>query len=74
MSEIWNEFPNIDIHVCYLITYVYVNVHVGCFFFVGAGLPGERRPHHKSVFDFDERAMLVAASVLVQLTRDILQV
>lgn len=26
----------------------------GCFFFVGAALPGEARPHHKSVFDFDE--------------------
>ncbi len=26
----------------------------GCFFFVGAGLPGDVRPHHKSVFDFDE--------------------
>jgi metal-dependent amidase/aminoacylase/carboxypeptidase family protein len=26
----------------------------GCFFFVGAALPGPDRPHHKSVFDFDE--------------------
>lgn len=26
----------------------------GCFFFVGAALPGELKPHHKSVFDFDE--------------------
>ena len=26
----------------------------GCFFFVGGALPGEARPHHKSVFDFDE--------------------
>lgn len=26
----------------------------GCFYFVGAALPGEPRPHHKSVFDFDE--------------------
>lgn len=26
----------------------------GAFFFVGAALPGELRPHHKSVFDFDE--------------------
>jgi metal-dependent amidase/aminoacylase/carboxypeptidase family protein len=26
----------------------------GCFFFVGARLPGELRPHHKAVFDFDE--------------------
>jgi metal-dependent amidase/aminoacylase/carboxypeptidase family protein len=28
--------------------------YIGCFFFVGAALPGETRPHHKSVFDFDE--------------------
>jgi len=26
----------------------------GAFFFVGAALPGPQRPHHKSVFDFDE--------------------
>lgn len=30
----------------------------GCFFFVGAGLPGPQRPHHKSVFDFDEVSSL----------------
>jgi amidohydrolase len=44
----------------------------GCFFFVGAALPGEPRPHHKSVFDFDERAMPIAASILVQLVVDLL--
>lgn len=44
----------------------------GCFFFVGAALPGETRPHHKSVFDFDERAMLVAASIFVQIVDDLL--
>lgn len=44
----------------------------GCFFFVGAALPGEQRPHHKSVFDFDEDAMLVGASILVQIVRDML--
>jgi hypothetical protein len=27
---------------------------LGCFFFVGAAKPGVLRPHHKSVFDFDE--------------------
>lgn len=32
----------------------YSAVSPGCFFFVGAALPGEARPHHKSVFDFDE--------------------
>ena len=44
----------------------------GCFFFVGAALPGEARPHHKSVFDFDEKAMAIAASILVQLAYDLL--
>mmetsp|Transcript_27114 Transcript_27114/g.37373 ORF Transcript_27114/g.37373 Transcript_27114/m.37373 type:complete len:82 (+) Transcript_27114:78-323(+) len=39
----------------------------GCFFFVGAALPGELRPHHKSVFDFDERAMLISASMFVRI-------
>ena len=44
----------------------------GCFFFVGAAHQGEIRPHHKSIFDFDERAMLVSASTFVQLIRDML--
>ena len=45
----------------------------GCFFFVGAALPGQPlRPHHKSVFDFSEDAMLVGASVFVQLVNDLL--
>lgn len=45
----------------------------GCFVFVGAALPGDTRPHHKSVFDFDEDAMLVSCSLLVQIIRDTLQ-
>lgn len=44
----------------------------GCFFFVGAALPGEERPHHKSVFDFDESGILISASIFVQLIRDLL--
>ena len=44
----------------------------GVFYFVGAAHPGEIRPHHKSIFDFDERALLVSASTLVQLIRDML--
>ena len=45
----------------------------GCFFFVGAALAGQPlRPHHKSVFDFDEGAMLVGASVFVQIIHDLL--
>lgn len=39
---------------------------------VGAALPGERRPHHKPVFDFDEDALLVTASIFVQIVRDLL--
>lgn len=41
----------------------------GTFFFVGAALPGELRPHHKSVFDFDEAALPITASVFVHLVR-----
>jgi amidohydrolase len=37
----------------------------GAFFFVGAALPGEQRPHHKSVFDFDEDALLVSAAMFL---------
>ena len=44
----------------------------GAFIFVGAALPGEVRPHHKSVFDFDEDAMLVSASLYIQIARDLL--
>ena len=44
----------------------------GCFFFVGAAHPGEIRPHHKSIFDFDERALLVSASTFITLIRDML--
>ena len=44
----------------------------GCFIFVGCALPGELRPHHKSVFDFDENALLISSSLLVQIIRDIL--
>jgi metal-dependent amidase/aminoacylase/carboxypeptidase family protein len=44
----------------------------GAFFFVGGALPGELRPHHKSVFDVDEDCMLVGASVFVQLVHDLL--
>ena len=44
----------------------------GAFFFVGAGIEGLLRPHHKSVFDFDEAALGIAASVFVQIVRDLL--
>jgi amidohydrolase len=41
----------------------------GTFFFVGAALPGELRPHHKSVFDFDEECLPIVASVFVHIVR-----
>jgi len=44
----------------------------GCFIFVGCALPGELRPHHKSVFDFDENSLLISSSLFVQIIRDIL--
>ncbi len=39
----------------------------GCFFFVGAHDParGKEIPHHNPGFDFDERAMMVGAEVLL---------
>ncbi len=47
----------------------------GCFFFVGSA-PLDREPlsvpHHCSHFDIDERALLVGASVFVQLIDDLL--
>lgn len=44
----------------------FLNERPGCFFFVGAALPGDVRPHHKSVFDFDENAMLISASIFLE--------
>ena len=32
----------------------FLQARPGAFFFIGCALPGETRPHHKSVFDFDE--------------------
>jgi amidohydrolase len=47
----------------------------GCFFFIGSA-PVDREPmsvpHHCSHFDIDERALLVGASVWVQLVEDLL--
>lgn len=47
----------------------------GAFFFTGAGNPevGAEYPHHHPKFDFDERAMVEAAKVLVQVTFDYLE-
>jgi amidohydrolase len=46
----------------------------GVFFFVGAAKAGkEILPHHKSVFDFDEDAMLVSASIFLKIVADKLE-
>ena len=50
----------------------FLQARPGAFFFIGAAKPGESRPHHKSVFDFDEDSMLVGASLFVQLVEDAL--
>jgi len=50
----------------------YLEQRPGCFWFVGAARRGEVRPHHKSVFDFDERALLVSATIFVELIHDLL--
>jgi len=45
----------------------------GCFFFIGSspqGVPPGTIPHHCSHFDFDERALLVGASVLLELVEN----
>ncbi|MDQ6420851.1 M20 family metallopeptidase [Paenibacillus sp. LHD-117] len=44
----------------------------GCFMFVGAGNPeaGATYPHHHPRFDFDERAMLYSARLLIGMAED----
>jgi amidohydrolase len=45
----------------------------GCFFFIGSspqGISPGTIPHHCSHFDFDERALLVGASVLLELVEN----
>ncbi|MBT3217383.1 MAG: amidohydrolase [Candidatus Marinimicrobia bacterium] len=47
----------------------------GCFFFVGAApknQPFQSVPHHCSHFDIDEEALLVGASVFVQVVEDLI--
>jgi amidohydrolase len=45
----------------------------GAFFFVGAALEGQPlRPHHRSDFDFDERALDITAAIWVRLIHDLL--
>ena len=46
----------------------------GAFFFTGAGNPdtGAAYPHHHSMFDIDEKSMLIAAKVLLSTALDYL--
>lgn len=49
----------------------YLREKPGCFIFVGAGREdGTSAPHHHPLFDIDERAMLVAARLLVAVADD----
>jgi len=52
----------------------FIEEKAGCFFFVGS-TPGElptKYPHHSPQFDIEERALLIASSVFVQLIDDTL--
>jgi amidohydrolase len=48
----------------------FLEARPGAFIFVGAALPGDPRPHHKSVFDIDENSILISASVLISIVRE----
>jgi len=48
----------------------FLEARPGAFIFVGAALPGDPRPHHKSVFDIDENSLLISASLLVKIVRE----
>ena len=43
----------------------YLNVKPGAFFFTGAKIEGQTYPHHHPKFDFDEKAMPIAAKMLI---------
>ena len=49
---------------------VYLARVPGCFFFVGCAKEGPLRPHHSSVFDFDERALAVGTAVMEAVLRE----
>jgi len=43
----------------------YLHDKPGCYFFTGANKEGNKFPHHHPKFDFDERAMKIAAKALI---------
>lgn len=43
----------------------YLNLKPGAFFFTGARVPGQDYPHHHPKFDIDEKAMPIAAKMLI---------
>jgi amidohydrolase len=49
---------------------VYLKSVPGCFFFVGSAPEGPHRPHHSPVFDIDERALPVAATLFEAVARE----
>lgn len=62
-----------DVQTCGAEDFSYfLTARPGAFFFVGAALPGELKPHHRSDFDFDEEAMQVTAAIFVHLITDVL--
>ena len=62
-----------DVQTCGAEDFSYfLEARPGCFFFVGAALPGVLRPHHRSDFDFDERALGITAAVFVRLVEALL--
>lgn len=46
----------------------YLQERPGAFFFTGAAIENNFVPHHHPLFDFDERAMLIGAKTLINLT------
>jgi amidohydrolase len=47
----------------------YLQEKPGAFYFTGAQIEGQQYPHHHPMFDFDERAMPIAAKTLLQAYR-----
>ena len=81
VAEIARTIPSVNaVHTCepFMIgeDFAYYMQHVpGTFFFTGAKDPGWEMayPHHHAKFNFDERAMLIAAKILGEATWQFLQ-
>ena len=62
------EYSTVSLSFAFIFTISFL----GCFFFVGGKLPGETRPHHKSVFDFDEVNLTYVAFFILPFENSIL--